>query len=105
MSNGSGFVVGFFMGGAMGAMAALLLAPKSGREIREELLERGEELRGRGEQLRDRAYGTARELRSRGEQAAEKTRQTAREAAEGVKQAARILKDGEPVRVGAGESS
>ena len=36
-NGGANFLVGFFVGAAMGVMGALLLAPKSGRELREEL--------------------------------------------------------------------
>ncbi|MGH9322909.1 MAG: YtxH domain-containing protein [Vicinamibacteria bacterium] len=86
--NGIGFMTGFFTGAAVGAMAALLLAPKSGRELREELAE------GSG-RLRERAYGTARELRERGEHAVDATRRTVREAASEVKDVSRRLRRGE----------
>lgn len=35
--NGKDFVIGVLLGGIIGAAAALLLAPKSGRELRSEL--------------------------------------------------------------------
>ena len=34
---GKGLLVGFFIGGVVGAVTALLLAPKSGRELRDDL--------------------------------------------------------------------
>ncbi|HPI19648.1 MAG TPA: YtxH domain-containing protein [Candidatus Kapabacteria bacterium] len=46
--NGSnytkGFLLGAIIGGAVGAITALLLAPKSGRELREDLAVRSSEL-------------------------------------------------------------
>jgi gas vesicle protein len=87
MSNeggGANFLTGFFIGAALGAMAALLLAPRSGKELRESLLEEGKKLRERAEEgLSD--------LKGRGEEAFQKTRETLRGTAEGVKDAARSL--------------
>lgn len=37
------FLWGFLIGGIMGALAGLFFAPKSGRELREELKEKGSE--------------------------------------------------------------
>jgi gas vesicle protein len=45
--NGGNFFAGFLVGAALGAIAALLLAPKSGRELRESLAEEGKKLRDR----------------------------------------------------------
>ena len=44
-NGGYGFVSGLFIGATLGAMAALLLAPKSGREVRADLYAGGERLR------------------------------------------------------------
>jgi len=81
----------------MGAMGALLLAPKSGRELREELADEGRRLRDRaldeGRQVRARSEEVAGDLRERGEAAYKKgreglaeTTETARKAAKGVKE-------------------
>lgn len=47
-SNNSSYVKGLLLGavigGAVGAVAALLLAPKSGRELRDDIASRGEDL-------------------------------------------------------------
>jgi len=88
--NGHGFVSGLFLGATLGAMAALLLAPKSGRDVRAEL-------RAGGERLKNRASGKASEIIGRGEAAMEKAREAARETADGVKRGAALLlgKDGE----------
>lgn len=41
------FLAGFVIGSLVGAAVALILAPRSGSEIRSQLMERGEELRSR----------------------------------------------------------
>jgi gas vesicle protein len=46
-SNGGNFLAGLLVGAALGAIAALLLAPKSGKELRESLAEEGKKLRDR----------------------------------------------------------
>ena len=43
------FLAGFVIGGLVGAAVALILAPRSGSEIRSQLMERGEELRSRAQ--------------------------------------------------------
>jgi gas vesicle protein len=43
-SDGNGFFKGFLLGGAIGAVIALLYAPKSGKEMREDLKRKTEEL-------------------------------------------------------------
>ena len=40
-----GLVIGMLAGGAVGAIVALLYAPKSGRELRADLKERADEFR------------------------------------------------------------
>jgi gas vesicle protein len=46
-NGGGNFLAGFLVGAALGAIAALLLAPKSGRELRESLAEEGKKLKDR----------------------------------------------------------
>lgn len=46
-NGGGNFLAGFLVGATLGAIAALLLAPKSGRELRESLTEEGRKLRDR----------------------------------------------------------
>jgi gas vesicle protein len=89
-NNGSyGFVSGLFLGASLGAVAALLLAPKSGREVRADLY-------AGGERLKERASLRATELIGRGEAAIENAKEAARETADGVKRgAARLLRKGE----------
>ncbi len=42
---GKGFVLGFFIGGVIGAVTALLFAPKSGRELRQDIKEKVDEIK------------------------------------------------------------
>lgn len=46
-NGGGSFLAGLVVGAAVGAIAALLLAPKSGKELRESLSEEGRKLRER----------------------------------------------------------
>lgn len=54
-NNGSGsggsFVIGFILGGVIGALAALLLAPKKGSETRTDIAERSMAMRAIAEEL------------------------------------------------------
>jgi gas vesicle protein len=98
MSEGNGgynFLAGFFVGAALGAMAALLLTPKTGREMRETLAEESKKLKQRTEgtvaDLRERgegAYGKAREAVV---ETTERAREAITETKEGVKKAARAI--------------
>ena len=63
------FLVGFFIGVALGGMAALLLAPMSGKKLRRDVGREGRKLAHRAsemvEEIRDKgvdAYERAREL-------------------------------------------
>jgi gas vesicle protein len=97
--GGYGFVSGLFLGASLGAMAALLLAPKSGREVRADLY-------AGGERLKERASVKANDFIGRGEAAIEKAREAARETADGVKRgASRLLRKGEEVLEDEGLSS
>lgn len=49
------FIVGAIVGGIVGAVTALLLAPKSGKEMREDLNAQATELKKRSLQLKDTA--------------------------------------------------
>ena len=44
------FVAGFLLGGLIGAGAALLLAPQSGEETREQIRQKGVDLQGKAEE-------------------------------------------------------
>jgi gas vesicle protein len=101
MSDGDGgynFLAGFFVGAALGAMAALLLTPKTGKEMRETLAEESKRFKSRTEgavsDLRSRgeeAYGRAREAVTEG---TERARDALTETREGVKKAAKAITKG-----------
>ena len=75
-SRGWEFLTGFLLGTVVGAAAALLLAPQSGEETREQIHERGIELGGRAaevtEQGRKRAEELTAEARQRAAEAKER---------------------------------
>jgi len=63
MANGrndaAGYLGWFFLGGMLGAAAALLMAPKTGRETREILAERSNEVAKRAQAMASDAQGRA----------------------------------------------
>jgi gas vesicle protein len=58
-SDAAGYLGWFFFGAALGAAAALLVAPRTGRETRELLAERGNEVARRAQVLANEAQGRA----------------------------------------------
>src|SRR2546427_4004433 len=58
-NDAAGYLGWFFLGGIIGAASALLLAPKAGREIRDQLLEHGGEFAKRAQELANDAQGRA----------------------------------------------
>ncbi|MGH9461886.1 MAG: YtxH domain-containing protein [Vicinamibacteria bacterium] len=87
MSNeggGANFLVGLFVGAALGVMAALLLAPKARKEIEDKLAEEGRK-------LREKAEAKLADLRGAGEDLAGRSREAYSETAQGVKKAARAF--------------
>ena len=86
--SGSSFVAGFMLGGIVGAIAGILLAPKAGSETRAGLLEQSELLRERAEVLaanvRERVGPTVEGLRERVGPAVESVRDRVEPVAERV---------------------
>jgi gas vesicle protein len=81
-TNGKyGFSSGLFLGATLGALAALLVAPTSGRAARANLY-------ARGERLKERAAARANGLVGLGEAAIERVKDAAGETARGVKRGA-----------------
>lgn len=72
--NTSYFLVGLFTGVCLGGVAALLLAPESGRQLRRDI-------RKGGRRVARRASETIEDLRDRGEDALEDARDKFEEAA------------------------
>jgi gas vesicle protein len=58
-NDAAGYLGWFFLGGVLGAVAALLMAPKTGRETREILAERGNEVARRAQAMATDAQGRA----------------------------------------------
>jgi len=59
-NNGSytrGFLIGAVIGGAVGTVAALLFAPKSGRELRREISDKTDDVVDKAQQLFNKASG------------------------------------------------
>jgi gas vesicle protein len=83
-NGGYSFVAGFFLGSALGAAVALLIAPKSGRELRESFAEEGKKLK----QTTSRNVS---ELREKSGELYGKAREAIHETAGGVKKAARTI--------------
>lgn len=96
-NGGANFLVGFFVGAAMGAMGALLLAPKSGRELRESLVDEGKRLKERaveeGRRVRERSEAVVADVRERGETAFERTREGIAETSSVARKTAKEVKE------------
>ena len=58
-NDAAGYLGWFFLGGLLGAAAGLLIAPKTGRETRDLLLERGNEVAKRAQAMATDAQGRA----------------------------------------------
>ena len=58
-NDAAGYLGWFFLGGVVGAATALLLAPRTGRETRELLAERGNEFARRAQEFATDAQGRA----------------------------------------------
>jgi gas vesicle protein len=65
-NDAAGYIGWFFLGAIAGAAAALLLTPKSGRETREFLAERGGELLKKAQEKAGETQGMAGDLFDRG---------------------------------------
>ena len=58
-NDAAGYLGWFFLGGVIGAAAALLMAPKTGRETREILAERSNDVAKRAQAMANDAQGRA----------------------------------------------
>ena len=75
--NSNEFFKGFLLGGAIGAFIALLYAPKSGREMREDIKRKTEDLLKEAEIELERAQKKAEEIISKGKAKADALRSEA----------------------------
>ena len=85
-SDFGAFLTGFFVGGLIGAAAAILFAPQSGQETRNQLAQKASE-------LTEQATKSAEEARLRAEQALTEAREKLEEANRELQARARELKD------------
>ena len=67
-----GLLIGFLAGGAIGAILALLYAPKSGKELRSDIREKTDEYIDEAEKYLAEAHGKAKELINEGKKRGEK---------------------------------
>ncbi len=65
MVNTNKLVTGLIAGAALGAVAGLLFAPKPGKESRQIVAARADELRNKADGIRDKAAGYVDAMRSR----------------------------------------
>ena len=91
-TNGRGdtsVVNAVFLGAALGAVGALLLAPKSGRKLRRDIARQGTRMRRRGEDFKVRAGDTMDDWVERGNAALETAKDAVEEARQIVRGATR----------------
>jgi len=69
---GKGLLIGFLAGGAVGAVLALLYAPKSGKELRGDIKEKADEYLGEAEKYIAEAKDKAKDMINEGKKKSEK---------------------------------
>jgi gas vesicle protein len=90
------FFMGFLIGGVLGALAGILFAPKSGKELRSELKEKGSEVLKEGKEIYTDAGMKAKEIIAEAKhQAEELKKESDRYLSEARKKAKEILARGE----------
>lgn len=74
--SGTKFLAGFLVGGAIGAIAGILLAPKSGEETRAMLADSSKDIARRADEtvkeIQEKADGVVTEMQKKGEEIKEK---------------------------------
>ena len=86
-SHTSGFVMGLLCGAAVGAAVGLLLAPKTGAEMRRTLADSAEKLRRRAGETYGQASEAVTDLMDKGRRMARKGREQVNDAIEDAKSA------------------
>lgn len=82
-NNGSGSLLGFILGAAVGAIAGLLLAPKSGKELREDLRDLSEKVADDAKSEYGKMSAKAKDLGGRAKNFADETKGKFRRGGEG----------------------
>jgi len=89
-----GFLIGALVGGAVGAVVALLTTPKSGRELRQDIAERSEGLYNKAQSLLQRTEEQTEEFVNEGKSRSEGIVNSARSRAEALmSNAEQVLRD------------
>jgi gas vesicle protein len=83
-SSAKSFFIGLFTGGAIGGLAALLYAPKSGKELRKDIKKKGREVAKDTGDYIENAKNKASEIIYDGRQKTEEILREAKEKAEGL---------------------
>jgi len=94
--NGASFLSGFFIGGLIGAVTVILVAPQSGEKTRTMIRDKGVEVRDKGIELKDKAVATADETRARAEEFARTVQERTDDVAGRVRE--RIEEEREPLK-------
>ncbi|MDO8550212.1 MAG: YtxH domain-containing protein, partial [Ignavibacteria bacterium] len=71
-NQGKGLLIGLLIGGAIGALAGLLFAPKSGRELRQDIKNKSDEYLDDAERYITDARTKAKDLINEGKKRSEK---------------------------------
>ncbi|MEJ2747516.1 MAG: YtxH domain-containing protein [Anaerolineae bacterium] len=91
------FLAGFVIGGLVGAAVALILAPQSGEEVRQQIASKSRDLRDQGEerlqQYRELADNRAQEFRERADNLVNEARGQVQETGGRFQEQARIVLD------------
>jgi len=98
------FFMGFLIGGVLGALAGIFFAPKSGKELRSEIKEKGSEALREGKEIYADASTRAKEIIEEAKHQARELRKEAdRHLSEARQKAKEILAGGEKTEAEAGE--
>jgi gas vesicle protein len=99
------FLKGFVVGGVLGALAGVFFAPKSGKELRSEIKEKGSEVLKDGKEIYADASTRAKEIVEEAKHQARELRKEAdRHLSEARQKAKEILARGEKKEAEAGEA-
>ena len=99
------FFLGFLIGGILGALAGIFFTPKSGKELRSDIKEKGNEVLKDGKELLADAGMKAKEIiREAKQQAKELKKEAGRHLSDGRQKAKEILARAEKKEAEAGES-
>ena len=99
------FFMGFLIGGVLGALAGILFSPKSGKELRSDIKEKGSEVLKEGKEIYADASTRAKEIIEEAKhQAKELKKEADRHLSEAGQKAKEILAHGEKKGAEAGEA-